>query len=92
MSVCVYGRAVASPHKSRTDEDKESGRERIPTISIDRCFFGSDESDESAHRNPFFVVYDNETEATFAAAVASKSTKPWIVEFVKNIVYELGYG
>ena len=25
-------------------------------------------------------------------AVASKATKPWIVELVKNILYELGYG
>ena len=86
------GRAVASPHKSRTDEDTEFGRGRIPTISIDLCFLGSDESDESAHRNPFLVVYNNETEAIFAVAVASTSTKPWIVKLVKNTLYELGYG
>ena len=82
--------AVASPHKSRTDEDREFGRRRIPTISMKHCFFGSDEGDETAHRNPFLVVYENETEAIFAVAVASKATKPWIVEFVKNILYELG--
>ena len=87
----MCGRAVASPHKCRTDEDRECGRGRIPTISIDHCNLGSDESDESAYRNPFTVVYDNETEAIFAVAVASKSTKPWIVEIVKNILYELGY-
>ena len=38
------------------------------------------------------MLYDNETEGIFAVAVASKATKPWIVEFVKNILYELGYG
>ena len=59
---------------------------------IDRCFLGSYESDELAHRSPFLVVFDNETEAIFAVAVASKSTKPWIVEFVKKILYDLGYG
>ena len=60
---CVCGRAVASPHKSRTDEDREFGRGRVPTISLDHCFLGSKEGeDESAHRNPFLAVYDNETE------------------------------
>ena len=83
---------VASLHKSRTDEDREFGRGRVPTISIDHCFLGSNETDESAHRNPFLAVYDNEKEAIFAVAVASKSTKPWIIDFVKNILYELGYG
>ena len=53
---------------------------------------GSSDDDESAHRNPFLVLYDNETEAIFATAVPSKQTKPWIVEYVKNIIYELGYG
>ena len=88
----MCGRAVASPHKSRTDEDREFGRGRIPTLSMDHCFLGSSEDDESAHRNPFLVLYDNETEAIFATAVPSKQTKPWIVEYVKNIIYELGYG
>ena len=41
---------------------------------------------------PLLVLYDHETEAIFAVAVASKATKPLIVEFVKNILYELGYG
>ena len=88
----VCGRAVASPQSIRKDEDGEFGRGRIPTISIDHCFLGSDESDESAHRSPFLVVYHNETEAIFAIAVASNSTKPWIVELVKSILYDLGYG
>ena len=48
--------------------------------------------DESAHQNPFLVVYDNETESIFTVAVASKATKPWIIEFVKTVLYELGYG
>ena len=47
---------------------------------MDHCFLGSKDNDESAHENPFLVLYDNETEAIFAIAVSSKSTaKPWIV-------------
>jgi hypothetical protein len=53
---------------------------------------GIKDDDESAHRKPFLILYHNETEGIFAVAVASKATKPWIVEFVKNILYELGYG
>ena len=58
---------------------------------MDRCFLGTMSNDESAHENPFLVLSDNETEAMFAIAVVSKSTKEWIVEFVKQVVYELGY-
>ena len=84
---------MASPHKARTEDDREFGRGRIPTLSMDHCFLGSKDNDESAHENPFLVLYDNETEAIFAIAVSSKSTaKPWIVEYVKNIIHELGYG
>ena len=45
-----------------------------------------------AHANPFLVVYDNETEGVFAISVPSKATKPWVVEYVKSVIYELGYG
>ena len=45
-----------------------------------------------AHSNPFLVVYDNETEGIFAISVPSKATKPWVVEYVKSVIYELGYG
>ena len=37
-------------------------------------------------------MYDKQTEGIFAVAVASKATKPWIVEFVKNFLKDLGYG
>ena len=56
------------------------------------CLLGSKDSKEYAHGNPFLVLYDNETEAIFAIAAESKSTKPWIVEFVKGVLYEPGYG
>ena len=60
---------------------------------MDHCFLGSsEEEEESAHQNPFLILFDNATEAIFAVAVPSKATKPWIVEFVKSVLYELGYG
>ena len=58
---------------------------------MDHCFSGSLNNRESAHANPFLVLHDYETEAMFAIAVASKSTKEWIVEFVKQMLYELDY-
>ena len=60
---------------------------------MDHCFLESKDSEESAHENPFLVLYGNETEAIFAIAVSTHSTaKPWIVEYVKNIIHTLGYG
>ena len=56
---------------------------------MDHCFLGTLNDDESAHGNRFLVLYDNETEATFAIAVASKSTKEWILEFVKQVLYKV---
>ena len=39
------------------------------------------------------MLYDDETEAILAIAVSSKATlKPLIIEYVDNVVYELGYG
>ena len=35
---CVCGRAAGSPHKARSEGDREFGRERIPTIRLDHCF------------------------------------------------------
>ena len=45
-----------------------------------------------AHANPFLVVYDNEREGVFAISVPGEATRPWVVEYVKSVIYELGYG
>ena len=37
------------------------------------------------------MLYDNETEAMLAIALASKSAEEWIVEFLKQVIYEFGY-
>ena len=90
---CVCGRVVSKPHGSRSDEDHEFGRERIPTDSLDHCFLGSadDDDDKKAHGSPFLVLYDCETEAVYAIAAADKACKPWILEYACNLLKELGY-
>ena len=59
-SHCVCGRGVSSPHRSRTDEDRDFGRGRILTLSMDHCFSGKLNNDESAHENPCLVLYDDD--------------------------------
>ena len=82
---------MASPHRTKTVADKEFGRSRIPTISLDYCFLGTSADDESAHSNPFLVVFDSDTEAIYAVAVPDKACRPWIVEYLHMITVELGY-
>jgi hypothetical protein len=84
---------VSKPHRSQSDEDREFGRERIPTISFDHCFLGSvvDVDEKKAHGSPFLVLFDSKTEAVYAIVVAEKACKPWIVEYVCNVMNELGY-
>ena len=53
---------------------------------------GNSSNEESAHTNPFLVLYDNETEAMLTIAGASKSTKAWVVESVKQVLSEVGCG
>ena len=88
---CVRGRAIGSPHRAKTDDDREFGRSRVPTLSMDHCFLGTAADDESAHVNPFLILYDNDTEAIYAVAVPDKSVRQWIVEYMFMIINELGY-
>ena len=47
----------------------------------------------SADGNTFLVLHGNETDAILAIVVASKATSsPWMVVYVKNAIYELGFG
>ena len=51
---CVCGRAVASPHRNKSDEEREQRRTSgVPTISFDHCFMGTSENAESAHESPW---------------------------------------
>ena len=49
------------------------------------CFLGTLNNDTPAHEIQCLVLYDNETEAMLAIAVASKSTKEWVAEFAKHV-------
>ena len=86
---CVRARAVSSPHKRRTPEEIEFLKNRVPTISVDHCFMSS--TDEAASKNPFLVLYDNDTGSIYAFARGTKAIKPWIVRYVHAIITELGY-
>ena len=44
-----------------------------------------------AHGSPFLVLFDSETEAVYPIAVADQACKLWIVEYVLNVLNELGY-
>ena len=55
---CVRGRAMASPHRKKSAEAREFAEGgRVPTLSLDHCFLGSEE--EAAAGNPFLIVYDD---------------------------------
>ena len=52
---------------------------------------GTSADDESAHSNPFLIVFGGDTEAIYAVAVPDKSCRPWVVEYLYMIIAELGY-
>ena len=56
-------------------------------------FFGSADHAEGkkAHESLFLILFDNETEAIYALAVAEKACKPWVVEYVFNVLIVLEY-
>ena len=88
---CIAGRAAGSHHQARTDEDREFARGGAPTISLDHCFLGSENDEESAHSSPYLVLFDNASEAIYAVAVPDKSAHAWVVEYVTRVIEELGY-
>ena len=52
----------------------------------------ADSEAASAHESPWLVCYDDESEAINVIAVPSKSPSPWICEYEKCVLDELGYG
>ena len=48
--------------------------------------------EESAHSSPVLIVYDGDMDAIYAVAVSEKSPRPWLVEYVHQVINELGYG
>ena len=82
---------MSSPHRKKNQEAKDFAQDgRVPTLSIDHCFLGSEE--EAAAANPVLVAYDGYSGAMFAVAVASKECEDWLADYIKAILDELGYG
>ena len=54
------------------------------------CFLGSLEN--MVDSNYFFVVNDHSAKGIFVISMPSKTTKPWAVECVTSVTYEVGYG
>ena len=93
---CLRGRGVSRPHTKRSDEDKEFSKNRVPTISLDHCFPGTEDSGEDgasvpALENPFLVMYDADSEAIYCLPVATKGVNSYVVQCVKSVIDELGY-
>ena len=75
---CLRGRGASRPHGKRSEEDKEFSKGRVPTISLDHCYMGSEDSGEDgtstpALENPFLIMYDADSEAIYCLPVASKA-------------------
>ena len=84
----MRGRAVASPHRRRSEASREFAEGgRIPTISVDHCFLGS--AEESAAANPFLIIYDDYSGSLYSVAVASKQYEDWLADYFKAILDEL---
>ena len=87
---CVRGQPIASPHRSKKEEKREFlGEGRVPTISLDHCFLGSEK--EAAAGTTLLMIYDDHSESLFAVALASKESHDWLAELVKSIIDELGF-
>ena len=62
---------MCSPHKRRTAEEIAFSKDRVPTISVDHCFMTA--SDETGSKNPFLVLYDNDSGSICAFATGTSN-------------------
>ena len=77
-----------------SDEDREFGKRRVPTISLDHCFLGSegqgpDGAAVPALQNSFLHMYDVDAEAIYCLPRASKAVTEYVMYCVKSVL--LGY-
>ena len=68
----------------RSEEDREFSRGRVPTISLDHCFLGSQDAEPDVEAglavgNPFLTMYDADSEASYCLPVASKAETDYVV-------------
>ena len=62
------------PHSLTSEEDRPFSKGRVPTISLDHCVLGSDDSGENgvpvpASENPILVMCDADSEAIYCVPV-----------------------
>ena len=88
---CLRGKGMAGPHRRRNAEDREFSKGRVPTISMDHCFLGAEEEEDSASSNPFLVIQDADSEAIYCIPMRTKEAKRWVIVLVNAIIRELGY-
>ena len=63
---------------------------RIPTVSVDHCFQGTEEDEKHAHSNPCLIMYVKDAEWISAITAQSKAIKPCIVAHTNNVFRVLG--
>ena len=83
------------PHRKRSEEDREFSKGRVPTISPDHCFLGSEDQGPDgeavpALETPFLIMYDADSDAIYSLPVSSKAVAEQVVYCVKKVI-ELGY-
>ena len=93
---CTRDRGATRPLRKRSEEDREFSKGRVPTISLDHCFLGSEDQGPDgaavpALENPFLIMYDADLEAIYCLPVASKAVTDYVVHCAKSVVDELGY-
>ena len=83
---CIRGKAKNPPHWRQKESE---GEKRIPAISADYCFLGSEEDESQA---PVWVMTDHETKAVFAYVCESKgSESKGLVDQVVEDINKLGH-
>ena len=92
---CNRGRRTSRPHRKRSEEDREFSKGRVPTISLDHFFLGSEDAGPGgeafpALENPFLIIYDADSEAIYRLPVASKAVTEYVVYCVEYVIGELG--
>ena len=81
---CARGRVASRPHQRMSEEDPEFSKGRVPTISLDHCFLGSEDAGPHgaavpALDKPLLVMYDADSEAIYCLPVASKEVTDFVV-------------
>ena len=69
---CLRGKGISGPHRKMSAEYREFSKGRVPTISIDHCFLGTEAEEESASSNPFLIVHDADSGALYCIATRTK--------------------